>query len=103
MLGTILEKNYLKIKGNIITYSWSAYKELSHKISGHLFEAIDYYLTLIELPHFNVDDYMILLPESDPLRIEQCRKAITYKYKEQYQELLKDKIIFGRPLIVNCN
>ena len=103
MLGTILEKNYLKTKGNIITYSWSAYKELSHKISGHLFEAIDYYLALIELPHFNANDYMILLPESDPLRIEQCRKAITYKYKEQYQELINDKIIFGRPLIVNCN
>lgn len=102
-IGTLLEKNYLKTKGNIITYSWYAYKELSHKISGHLFESIDYYLTLRDLSETPLDDYIILLPESNPLRIEQCRKAIEYKYKEQYQEILKDKIIFGRPLIVNCN
>ena len=104
MLGTILEKNYLKTKGNIITYSWSAYKELSHKISGHLFEAIDYYLKLSEdfTPN-QLKDIIILIPEIEEHRIKQCIKAIKYKYKEEYHHKLSSAIIFGRPSIVNCN
>ena len=101
--GTILKK-YIKTESTIITYSWSHYPEISHKISGHLFEAIDYYLKLSEdFTSNQLKDIIILVPEIEEHRIKQCIKAIKYKYKEKYHHKLSTVIIFGRPSIVNCN
>ena len=101
--GAILKK-YIKTESTVITYSWSKYPEISHKISGHLFEAIDYYLKLSEDFTMNqLKDIIVLIPEIEEHRIKQCIKAIKYKYKEKYHHILSSVIIFGRPSVVDCN
>ena len=39
-----IKNKIYKDNNNYISYSWFTEPEISHKISGHLFEAIDYFL-----------------------------------------------------------
>lgn len=94
-MNTNHQKNIMKFNKTIITYSWSKEPEISHRISGHLFEAIDYFL--------DNRNIKILLPEINELRINQCIKAIKYKYKQELLPIIFDSIVFGRPKLFICN
>lgn len=95
--GNNVLQNIHKTDSNIITYSWSTDKDISHKISGHLFEAIDYFL---QLGIYAQNKTLILIPEIDGLRMAQINLVIRDKYKEELHDLIYSKLIFGRPKVL---
>ena len=99
-MDTQSQMKLFKTNKNIITYSWYNDKNESHKISGHLFEAIDYYLCLLQENKDTVNNYMILIPEINKLRIDQTKAAILDKYKPELQETISKAITYGRPILL---
>lgn len=93
----MITTNLFKTDKNIITYSWYSDKNESHKISGHLFEAIDFYLSLEDNQR---EDYMILLPDIDANLIDRLKLAIIDKYKPELIDTIMGAITFGRPRLL---
>ncbi len=87
----------LKIKHELcITYSWSSN---NHGISGHTFEAIEYYMVLK-----NRFSTCILLAED--ITAETFEVAIRDKYnftEEEIEDILENLIIQNRPSLVQGN
>lgn len=92
-MNTNHQKNIMKFNKTIITYSWSKEPEISHRISGHLFEAIDYFL-------LNPMTATILIPETIELYRNQIIDAIANKYQTIYHELIFENLVFGRPKVL---
>ena len=87
-MNTNHQKNIMKFNKTIITYSWSKEPEISHRISGHLFEAIDYFL--------DNRNIKILLPEINELRnalkmqnvVDVKGKKYSYQASVTYMDLI---------------
>ena len=94
----------LSTSKTIITYAWD--KTSSHKISGHLPEAIDKFLdlnTITALSDTNAQNALILIPEIDPDIQERIKLLIKDKYKPEYHELILNNIVFNRPTTIICS
>lgn len=89
---------------NILTYSWTKHEEISHKISGHIFEACDQLLSYnLRNPKNKELDWIILIPENNIQLQNNIMDVIKDKYDIFNYEIIKNNIVFNRPLFVKCN